>query len=294
MMNLWTFFESFNNREKAIAVWLLLFFVWIFFRKDTRTAVFNVLKVFFDKKIISIVLGMLLYTLLIVFSLNKFGLWDAFLLKDTIFWVIGTALVLLFSTDKATQDIAFFKVTVFNAFKLVVILEFIINFYAFNFWVEMVLIPSLVIIGGMSALTETKVEYKTVKRFINSILAFIGFFLVIYAGGNVIANYQTFVNLKNLNTLITPPLLTLFYIPYLYLFALVMAYETLFVRLGIFIKDKRLLDFTKQRILLLCTLNLGKLNLFAQTYTREFMELNSKSAVRKLMVDFQLKNKKKL
>jgi len=293
-MNLQAFFESFNDREKAIATWVLLFFVWIIFRKDTRVAVLNVLKVFFDKKILSIVLGMLLYTLLIVFCLYKLGLWNAFLLKDTIFWVIGTALVLLFNTNKATQDITFFKKTVLNAFKLIVILEFIINFYTFGFWIEMLLIPVLVLIGGMSALSETKEEYKTVKRFINSILTFIGFFLVIYAVGNVIANYQTFANLRNLNTLILPPLLTIFYIPYLYLFALIMAYETLFVRLGIFIKDTHLLDFTKQRIILLCNLNLGKLNLFAQTYTREFMELSSKSAVKKLISDFQVKNKKKL
>jgi len=293
-MSLWAFFESFNNRERAIVVWLLLFSLWILFRKDTRVAVFNVLKVFFDKKIISIVLGMILYTSLIVFSLYKLELWDAFLLKDTIFWVIGTALVLLFNTNKATQNVSFFKETVFKAFRLVVILEFIINFYAFGFWAEMVLIPALVIIGGMSALTDTKVEYKTVKGFINSVLAVIGFFMVIFAVSSLITNYQTFITLKNFNTLVLPPLLTLFYIPYLYLFALVMAYETLFVRLGIFIKDKHLLNFTKQRILLLCNLNLGKLNLFAQTYTREFMELNSKSAVRKLMIDFQLKNKKKL
>ena len=293
-MSLWAVFESFNNRERAIVVWLLLFSLWILFRKDTRAAVFNVLKVFFDKKIISIVLGMILYTSLIVFSLYKLGLWNAFLLKDTIFWVIGTALVLLFNMNKATQNVSFFKETVFKAFRLVVILEFIINLYAFNFLVEMVLMPILVIIGGMSALTEIKAEYKTVKRFINSVLTVIGFFMVIYAVSSVITNYQTFVTLKNFNTLVLPPLLTLFYIPYLYLFALVMAYETLFVRLGIFIKDKHLLNFTKQRILLLCNLNLGKLNLFAQTYTREFMELNSQSAVRKLLSDFQLKNKKTL
>lgn len=290
-MSIWAFFESFNNRERAIVVWLLLFSLWMLLRKNTRVAVFNVLRAFLDKKIISIVLGMLLYTSLIVFSLHKLGLWNAFLLKDTAFWIIGTALVLLFNTNKATQNVSFFKETVLNAFKLIVILEFIINFYTLNFWLEMILIPTLVTIGGMSALTEIKTEYKTVKRFVNSLLAIIGFLMVIYATGNVVANYQTFVTLKNLNTLVLPPLLTLFYIPYLYFFALVMAYETLFVRLGIFVKDKRLLNFTKQRVLLLCNLNLGKLNLFAQAYTREFMELNSKSDVKKLISNFQLKNK---
>ncbi len=105
----------------------------------------------------------------------------------------------------------------------------------------------------------------------------------------MVINYQTFVTLKNLNTLVLPPLLTLFYIPYLYLFALIMAYETLFVRLGIFIKDKHLLAFTRQNILLLCNLNLGKLNRFAQTYARECMGLDSKSSVKKLISDFQNK-----
>lgn len=289
-MNPWTFIDTFNSREKAIVVWLLLFFLWVLLKKDTRVAVLNVLKVLLDKKVASVVLGMLLYTTFVVLFFYKIGLWEVFLLKDTIFWVLGTAFVLLLNTNKATQSVSFFKEVVVNALKLIVILEFIINFYTFSFWVEMILIPILVVIGGMSALTELKAEYKEVKKFINSVLAGLGFFLIVYALGNVLANYQNFATLQNFHTFVLPPLLTLFYIPYLYLFALVMAYETLFIRFNIFIKDKELLSFTKEKIVLLCHINLGKLNRFAQTNTREIMELSNKNDVWKMTKGFKIKD----
>ena len=69
----------------------------------------GVIKAFFNKKIFSVVLGMLVYTSLIVMLLLKIGLWDSFLIKDTIFWILGTAFVLLMNTNKATENISFFS-----------------------------------------------------------------------------------------------------------------------------------------------------------------------------------------
>jgi len=65
-----------------------------------------------------------------------------------------------------------------------------------------------------------------------------------------------------------------------------MVYETLFVRLKIFIKDKELLSFAKRRILLLCHLNLGKLNGFAQSST--IIQITNKRDIQEMIEDFEI------
>lgn len=288
-MNLWTFIDTFNNREKAIVAWLLLFLVWVLLKKNTRASILGVIKVFFYKKIISVFLGMLVYTALIVVLFYKIGLWDVSLIKDTAFWILGSAFVLLINTNKATQNVSFFKEVVINALKLIVVLEFVINFYTFSFWVEMLLMPILVIVGGMSALAEVKPEYKQTKKLIDSILATFGIFLIAYALSKVVSDYQSLTTLHNLRTFVLPPLLTVAYIPFLYLFALVMAYETLFVRLNIFVKDKELLSFAKRRILFLCHLNLGKLNGFAQGSA--ITQIINKRDIQEMIEDFKTRKR---
>jgi len=112
---MWTFIDSFNTREQAIATWLFAFLLWILFRKDTRSSILGVVKAFFHKKILRVVLAMLVYTALTTIFFGKIGLWDISLTKDTTFWIVGTALVLLMNTNKATQNASFFKETAIKA-----------------------------------------------------------------------------------------------------------------------------------------------------------------------------------
>jgi hypothetical protein len=86
---------------------------------------------------------------------------------------------------------------------------------------------------------------------------------------------------------VLPPLLSFALIPFLYLFALIMAYETLFVRLDIFLKnDKALAKFAKIKIFKLCFLNLKKLNKFAKENTPDFLNLKDKNDIVSLVRKF--------
>jgi len=114
-----------------------------------------------------------------------------------------------------------------------------------------------------------------------------GFFLILYALGKVITNYHDLATLHNLREFVLPPLLTLAYIPFLYFFALIMAYEMLFMRLGIFVKDKRLLAFTKWRIFSLCHLDLRLLNKFAQNTGGQIVKLKNKQGVLNMINGFR-------
>ena len=284
-MSLWIFVNTFSSREKAFSLWLLIFLTIMLFKESIRKSIYEVIKSFFHIKVFSIFVGMLIYIALVIKFLYKIGLWEFSLTKDTIFWILGTAFVFLINTNKATQNINYFKNVVLDSFKFIVVLEFIINFYTYNFWIEIILIPILTILSLGNSLAGTKPEYKQVKKFLDSILAIFGIYLTIYIIGKVVIDYKSLINTYNLVTFILPILLTITLIPYLYLFALAMAYETLFIRLGIFIKKEELLNYSKKKIFFLCHLNLSKLNRLA--HNRMINQVSNKKDLKRIINNFK-------
>ncbi len=282
------YIELFNTREQATIVWLLIFLVWAFSQKNIRSSILGVVRALFQRKILAVIIAMLLYTSLSVFIFSKVGIWETTLIKDTGFWLVGTAFVLLMNVNKATQGKKFFKKLLIDNLKLILVIEFIVNLYTFSLWVELILVPVLFLIVAMSAVAEMKKEYLLVKKVIDFILSAFGIFLIFFALVKIFEDYQIFATSKNLHAFILPPLLTLAYIPFLYFFALVMVYENLFVRLDIFLKnDQKLTKFTKRKIFALCHINLGKLNRFSKENAQPLMRLRSRDDILNMIENFE-------
>lgn len=278
----------FNARETAIIIWLLVFLAWAISQKKIRDSLFGVGKAFLHKKILSLIIATILYAGLIVFVLSKIGIWQTSLIKDTTFWLVGTAFVLLMNANKATQDNGFFKKILIDNLRLILLLEFVVNLYTFNLLIELILVPFLFVIIAMSAYAEMKKEYLPVKKMVDFILSIFGFFLISYALAKILGDYQSFATSENMRAFILPPLLTFAYIPFLYLFALMMAYENLFLRIDIFVKDnKALTKFAKRKIIRLCHLDLRKLNRFSRDSTQELIKISNEEDVRKLIGSFR-------
>jgi hypothetical protein len=64
-----------------------------------------------------------------------------------------------------------------------------------------------------------------------------------------VVDFNKFASMSTLENFIIPILLTLTFLPFVYLVAVYVAYENLFIRLQFFIKDPSLLKYTKKRIL---------------------------------------------
>ena len=77
----------FNNREIATAIWLLVIFILMLFKRDIRKSLLDVIKAFFKIKILSSIFLMIAYTTGIVFVLYQINFWNISLLKDTVVWV---------------------------------------------------------------------------------------------------------------------------------------------------------------------------------------------------------------
>jgi hypothetical protein len=227
-----------------------------------------------------VIIAASIYSGLTVLLLAEIGIWDWVFVKDTIYWFLAVAFVLLLNTNKANQEKGFFIKILKDNLKIILILEFVLTLYTFNLVAEIILVPILVFIGAMSAVSELKKEYLPVKKLFDFILSLIGIFFIVFAFGKIFGDFQNIMTSQNLKTLILPPILTVAFIPFVYLFALIMAYETLFVRLSIFNKnDPNLLKFAKRKIIRAYHLNLSKLNHFTRESTKDLMSIKTKEDV---------------
>lgn len=266
--------KNFNNREISLAIWLFILLVVFLAKEEIRSSALNVIKVFFGKKIFTIYLSMTAYVILLIYFLYEINFWNSTLLKETIFWYLGVAFVSLVNANKVNQDEKYFQKISKDNLKLIVILEFITSLYSFSLVVELFLVPLLLLIALLSAYTEVyKKEYYQVKKVVDTIFSLIGLLILIFAFYKIITDFKSLANTANLTSFLLPPILTFLFIPFIYLFALLMSYETFFVRLDFLIKNKHVLKYTKWKIFASFHFRLRKLNKFS----KEYYQLNEES-----------------
>lgn len=278
----------FNNREKAIVIWLLIFFVWCLRYGKIRGSVISLFKTFFEKVIIIPIALMLLYIVLIILIFHKMNMWNITLIKDTIIWFLGTAFVLFIDINNANRDEHYFRKIFFDNLKFILIFEFILNFYTLSLSAELILFPFIALVGILNIFADYKKEYK-LKKILEYILGIFVLFIFIFTAYNIFKDYKNLATTDNLRIFLLSPALTFSCMPFLYFFALYLAYENIFTRLNIFLKDKALARFAKRKIFLLCLLNLWKLNAFAKENITKFMKLRNHSDVLNMLQEFSCK-----
>jgi len=252
--------SALNNREIATAIWLTIALVWALSISDVRRSIRDLLKTFFNIKIFVPFVAMLLYIFLMVTVFKKIGFWDVSATKDTILWTLGSAFVTFFNLNKVAEDEHYFKNVILDNIKFVLILEFIINFYSFNFAIELVVIPIVTLIVMLNAYAGLKPEYKRVKTLLDYVLGIFGLCLLAFTFRELILDFQNFTTLKNLRDFFLPPLFSIVLLPFIYIMALFMQYEMFFVRIDIANKNSDIVKYTKRKILATCHFNLSKLN----------------------------------
>ncbi|NAY91405.1 hypothetical protein GTQ34_05685 [Muricauda sp. JGD-17] len=231
------------------------------FKKNILKPFLGVLEAFFRFKIIMTVLASIIYLELIILALSYVKFWDFILLKDTVFWYMGTGFITLLNLNKALEENDFFRRTVIDSFKFIVLFQFLVNVYSFNLVMEFILFPILAIIVVLDSLAEVKEEYRPIKKLTGTVLSLFGIFILIYAIYQVSVDFRDFSTWKTLKAFVFPVILTIGYIPFTYFLALLMKYENVFLRVGFrFKKDRKQFRSIKRKIILTCHISLSKLN----------------------------------
>ncbi|MCP9750375.1 hypothetical protein [Ferruginibacter sp. HRS2-29] len=274
--------EILNNRELSPAIWGMIFIGWIFTLKGTRQSFLGLLKLLFSKKILVVHLCLLLYSAIVILLLYKFKLWDFSQIKNSVVWIIFSAFPSLFKSQNVYSQPGYFKKEVKEIFGRTAIVEFFVNVYSFHFAIELFLVPFLFLIAGVFAYAKTDKKYKLAEKLLESVLFLIGLALILYAIFQLVFHFSSFATFSNLQDFVVPALFTLFFIPCLYFFSVIMAYESKFIHLDFIIQNNDVRKFAKVQALKRFKLN-------AQDLTRwsGFLSRQQRSTKEEILQSFE-------
>lgn len=264
-------FTIFNNREIAIFTWVVVFLVFCIFKKDLRSSIVSLLKSMFNYKIVAMFLLMIMYMELVLFILIQLCLWDSTLLKSTIYWIFMVGVFLIGNQIK--KDRKRYSTIILDSLKLTVVGQFIVGMYCFSLLTEFILVPVLVFVGMIWAVSESDEKYKSLYKCINMLVIIYGSIVFFYSVYHISIDTNPFFTFSNLKSFILPFILLLCYFPFLYIIALYVQYETMFVRFKYNLADnKQLYSFLKRRILVHCNFNIIKLKLVSSELRVYFLK----------------------
>lgn len=204
--------------------------MFILINKEIRKSAYRVIIALGNKYVVFAILSLFVYTSLITyFPLYVCGAWDGSMIKDTCIWFLFTALSLLFNVNKA-RDFTFFKRIITDNIKVIIIVEFLFNFYTFSLVVELIMLPILTFLIIVQTYAEIyqqqEPKYKATTSYIKKILSLIGYGIFIYVIWMAIKDYGNLLLIYNVKILLLPIFLTLLSIPCFYIVALILEYDS--------------------------------------------------------------------
>jgi len=274
----------FNHREIATAFWLLVLLTFALRKAEIRKSLAAVLRAFFHLKILVPVCLMVLYTATAVTLLAAIGLWNVFLLKDTIVWfcVSAMAMTIRFVTSDDAENI-FHKVLT-DSIKIVIVLEFIVNTYTFSLPAELIIMPVLTLIVIVDAVAGSDKEYSAVAKVTKGALTVVGFVILAIIVYHAISDLQTLHSLNTVRSIALAPLLSVLFSPFLYVMVLISKYELVFLRLDFGMeKERGLKRYARRRILMHAGFSLKKLQLLLRNHAVDLIHIQTEADVDRLV-----------
>ena len=278
------FVNVFNDREKAIIIWMVLFLIWFLSNKSRRESVgqplLALVKIVCTPKVGIALLTMALYMSVLVFAAYRLQLWDMSLLKDTIIWFLGSACIMFVHSSEIGSKEHYFREAIVDTVKLVALIEFITNLYVPNLLIELILVPVIVLISGMIAVAGKKQEHAQTKKVLTTSVGVVGLLLLFFALIRIVFDFKDFATVQTAKSFLLSPFLTIVFLPFLYILAVYAIYDALFSRIDFWLKEnKELRNFTKRRIFREYTMRLKRLSKFSEEYSGKLMMIKNKTDI---------------
>lgn len=256
--------------------------LYCFSNKKIRIPLLAVVKIAFCRKFLIAYLCMSAYIGLIVYVLYIIGFWDITLFKDTMMWFFFTGVISAFRAVDKAKDFNYFKTIAKDYIKIILLLEFIVNFYTFSFVGELVFIPFIIIFTMCCAYLDVSSEFQNeksepIKKLFRFINIMVGLFIIFHAILLAMNDIDTLQSVNTLRSILLAPILSTTFLGFIYLFALWISYEQIFVRIGLGENNsKKLIAYIKFKIILLCKLNLSRVNHFWTICRLKILNIKSK------------------
>ncbi len=271
-----TFFESFSTREIAIIVWLLITVITCMFFKNIRNSMLYVIKSLFAWKISVSLVALFAHTGFYIFILYNLNFWNISLLKDSIILVLSFGFISLMNISKVNNT-KYFKNIFIDAIKWTILIEFITNFFTFTLTKEFFLIPILFFSGILQVKASMTSEHKKVEELIKNILTYFSIFVLFYSFYKTIQEYREIFNIESLKSFLLPVILTITFIPFIYLYTLIVKYEELWIKLNFLMRNESQRKKIKRQIIFVANLGINKLTNISQNIAKPLNVYNDYS-----------------
>jgi len=261
----------FTTREIVLSIYITIIVIFVLARKKIRDGLAEVIRIALTPKLIIPFALILVCAAIIVYIFTRVSIWDWIYLKDVIVWVIFVGVPLCFNMASKGIEKYTFRNIVIDNLRLTAILEFFCSTFTFNFWVELLLQPVLAFFILMNTIAAKKDEYTPAKKVIDFILVIGGFILLYYTVLNAIDFFKNSETESEFVDIVVsfclPIILSLLYLPFMYLFAVYARYESLFcVMASKEPKERRIRILHKVKVMASCGLSYNRVRKFQKEY----------------------------
>ena len=277
-----------STREWATLIWGCIFMLYVLCHREIRKSLWNVIVIFFDKKLRILWEIILLYVLTITMVFCYLPIWENIYIKDIIIWFPFSGLIYCMNAVSSEADETYIKKILKDNLKFTMILEFFMSTFTFNIWIELAIIPVITIITVMNVIAEKKEEYKSVHKLLDSILAIAGFWIFYETIKIGINEYKQLNIINTLVSFMIPIVYLILIIPLEYILELYSKYEVLFLRMTFKEeKDKRIRLHHRTAIFRECNFSVRKILLFQREYMIQMYALMKEDEFNQLMQKFR-------
>ena len=277
-----------STREWATLIWGCIFMLYVLCHREIRKSLWNVIVIFFDKKLRILWEIILLYVLTITMVFCYLPIWENIYIKDIIIWFLFSGLIYCMNAVSSEADETYIKKILKDNLKFTMILEFFMSTFTFNIWIELAIIPVITIITVMNVIAEKKEEYKSVHKLLDSILAIAGFWIFYETIKIRINEYRQLNIINTLVSFIIPIVYLILIIPLEYALELYSKYELLFLRMT-FKEEKDKKTKIRHRVAVICScrISVRRVLLFQREYMGRMYVKMKDNEFEKLIREFR-------
>ena len=277
-----------STREWATLIWGCIFMLYVLCHREIRKSLWNVIVIFFDKKLRILWEIILLYVLTITMVFCYLPIWENIYIKDIIIWFLFSGLIYCMNAVSSEADETYIKKILKDNLKFTMILEFFMSTFTFNIWIELAIIPVITIITVMNVIAERKEEYKSVHKLLDSILAIAGFWIFYETIKIGINEYKQLNIINTLVSFMIPIAYLILIIPLEYALELYSKYELLFLRMT-FKEEKDKKTKIRHRVAVICScrISVRRVLLFEREYMGRMYVKMKDNEFEKLIREFR-------
>lgn len=256
-----------NTRQEALLAWTFIVVAGLLCWRQLRAPLLSLIRPALTPIMLVPVCLVAAWNAVIVLALYRLGFWNMSMLYDTVALVAVGEVGLLLKAVNATYDVRFFVKWILANFGFMVALEFILNAYPFGFWWEfLVVVPVASILfilaavpvsGGLGARTHSVLVW---------IEAVFGLSIVAFAVVRAVLSFREFATWQSLESAMLPAVLSVAFLPPLFVWCAWLAYSEAFSALSVFgTEDESLNHYARKRMVRRFGVHIGALQVFRRT-----------------------------